>query len=244
MIARPFPFIFFALFLFMSPYLVKAQEGVSGWLATFNTFKLGNRTSLQSDPQLRSSSRFFRVQTVLLRAGFNYHLNKQVHATLGYAFISNYRASGNIDGHLPEHRIWQQLLINQKIGSANLAHRFRLEQRFISIPIVKGDMLKANGYDYANRIRYFARYLQPLKKVTAFAKGSFIAVQNEVFFNFGNRRAVNGKYFDQNRAYVAIGYRFSKAFDAEVGYMNQYIDGRGNAFTRNNIVQLATYLRL
>ncbi|MBN8428426.1 MAG: DUF2490 domain-containing protein [Xanthomonadales bacterium] len=62
--------------------------------------------------------------------------------------------------------------------------------------------------------------------------------------NFGNTSNVNGKFFDQNRLYLAMGYRLSTKADLEVGYMNQYINGKGTSFTNNHIVQLATYLRL
>jgi hypothetical protein len=69
-------------------------------------------------------------------------------------------------------------------------------------------------------------------------------LQNEVFVNIGDKSAVNGDIFDQNRAYGAPGYRFSSRFDAEMGYLNQYINGRNDAFSNNPIVQMAVYTRL
>ena len=72
----------------------------------------------------------------------------------------------------------------------------------------------------------------------------FVALQNEVFVNFGNTSTVNGKFFDQNRVYLATGFRLSPKADLEIGYMNQYVNGRGSQFTNNHILQLASYLRL
>ena len=83
----------------------------------------------------------------------------------------------------------------------------------------------------------------PVKKQASFEKGMFAALQNEVFVNFGNTADVNGKFFDQNRFYVAAGYRLSPKSDLELGYMNQYSDGR-NSSVSNHIIQLAGYLRL
>ena len=96
---------------------------------------------------------------------------------------------------------------------------------------------------YANRFRYFIRNILPLNAEPGFSKGMFAALQNEVFLNFGNKENVNGKTFDQNRLYMAVGYRFSKSFDLEAGYMNQYINGRNND-VNNHIAQIATYIRL
>jgi hypothetical protein len=108
---------------------------------------------------------------------------------------------------------------------------------------VNGNELATDGFDFAQRLRYFVRAIYPLKKSTAFTKGSFISLQNELFLNIGNTDAVNGKFFDQNRAYGSIGYRFSPVFDLEIGYMNQYISGRSSNIS-NNILQLAGYLRI
>jgi len=72
----------------------------------------------------------------------------------------------------------------------------------------------------------------------------FAALQDEVFLNLGNSDVTNGKFFDQNRFYLAIGYRLNEWYDVEAGYLNQYISGRDDRFTNNHVVQLAGYIRL
>jgi len=234
-------FLFLALFLYAQQ--TSAQTQSSGWLATFNTFKTGKKTSIHSDIQWRSGDEFKFTQTLLLRAGLNYHLNKNATITAGYAFIHNYRNMGGVDGYVPEHRIWEQFIYSHKLCKVNISHRFRLEQRFLSRTVVDNNELKNDGSLYANRFRYFIRNILPLNNQPTFTKGMFAALQNEVFLNFGNKENVNGKTFDQNRLYGALGYRFSKKFDLEAGYMNQYINGRTNDVS-NHIVQVATYIRL
>ena len=96
---------------------------------------------------------------------------------------------------------------------------------------------------FAQRFRYFFRLIQPLNKTeAAFTKGAFVALQNEVFLNFHNKDKLNNSVFDQNRLYLAAGYRFSKKVDIEAGYMNQAVKTLNN-HTNNNIVQLALYTR-
>ncbi len=223
---------------------VKAQSQFSGWLASFNTFKTGKKTSIHADVQWRSSDDFQHTQTLLLRSGLNIHLTKKLTVTGGYAFIHNRRVLGAVSGYSPEHRSWEQLLYNHKTKNIFISHRLRLEQRFISKSIVTNNELKNEGSAYANRLRYFLRNIFPFQAQPIFSKGLFAAVQNEVFVNIGNTSNVNGKFFDQNRLYLAMGYRLSSSLDFEAGYLNQYISGRNGAFTNNHVLQVAGYVRL
>jgi hypothetical protein len=220
-----------------------AQTQFTGWLATFNTFSSKGNTSIHLDVQARSSDEFKHLQTFLARTGLNYKISNNLIATAGYAYISNRRTVANVTGYAPEHRIWEQLLIAHPLFHTTLAHRFRLEQRFISTSYVQSNSLQNNGNVFANRFRYFVRTLLPFSAQKPFQKGWFGALQNEVFFNVGDKSPVNGKTFDQNRAYVAAGYRLSPAVDLEAGYLNQYVTGR-IGFTNNHVLQIAVYTRL
>ncbi len=223
--------------------VIHAQTNHTGWLATFNTFKTGKKTSIHNDLQWRGSDELTHTQTFLARVGLNVKLNNTLTVTAGYAFIHNRRTVAGVTGYAPEHRIWQQLLIAQKFKHTLLSHRFRLEQRFISRSTVVNNELKNEDAYFANRIRYFARAVQPLNGDPGFKKGMFAALQNEVFFNFGNTANVNGQHFDQNRFYATAGYRINPVIDLEAGYLNQYVKNRSGR-TNNHILQLAAYLKL
>jgi hypothetical protein len=227
----------------MRPGIAKTQKQFCGWLASFNTLKTGKKTSIHADAQFRSNYDWQQMQTILLRPGINYHINKKLTLTAGYAYIRKRKIVSNIAGHTPEHRKWEQLLYNHQWKNLRIRHRFRIEQFFIGKTVVLGNPL-SGGPNYANRFRYFLRNILPLKKEANFSKGPFLALQNELFLNFGVKVSVNGKTFDQNRFYLAIGHCLNSFFDLEMGYMNQYINGRNSQFMNNHIVQLATYLRL
>jgi long-subunit fatty acid transport protein len=222
-----------------------AQPQFTGWLASFNSFKVGKKTSIHFDAQFRSTDEFKQTQTVLLRPGFNFHLNKKWTLTAGYAIIFNRAVVGNANDLVPEHRIWEQALYSHKIKRVYISHRVRLEQRFIGkTRVTPGNDIEVAGYLGSHRIRYFIRNILPLQKQAAFTKGFFAAVQNEVFINIAGINNANGETFDQNRLYIATGYRLGPKADLELGYMNQYVNRRGKAFTNNHIVQVAGYLRL
>ena len=236
----------YVLFLCVVAYNICSfgQVQHAGWLAAFYTFKLNNKISIHNDVQWRSSDELKHTQSFLFRLGINVAVNKTVVTSGGYAWIRNRRTTGNVAGYAPEHRIWEQLVVNHKTGRLLTAHRFRLEQRFISKTIVENNNLKTDGSFFASRFRYFLRNILPVRKSEKFEKGCFIALQNELFFNIGDNSNLNNAVFDQNRFYLAVGYRLNRQFDLEAGYLNQYIRGRDRAFSNIHIAQLAGYVRL
>jgi hypothetical protein len=217
----------------------------TGWFMFLNSTKFNDKWGMHFDLQVRSEDNWNRVRNILVRPGLTYYINKNSNATLGYLYtptllatkINYIDAAGNsfAKGSLTEHRIWQQYIYNhQPWKGATLSHRLRLEQRFIE---------RQTDDLFSQRFRYFFRLIQPLQKQEgAFTKGVFAALQNELFFNIQNKDQLNGSLFDQNRAYLAVGYRVSKAFDVEAGYLNQTIKGASRN-TMNNVAQLALYTR-
>ncbi|WP_316811224.1 DUF2490 domain-containing protein [Pedobacter heparinus] len=207
----------------------------SGWLMFLNSTKINDKWGLHLDVQLRSADKWDGVRNFLFRPGVTYYINKNSNATVGYLLANTFlKQDGSADNVLTEHRIWEQYILTHKLRSIAVQHRFRLEQRFI----------EAAGDDiFSQRLRYFLRGVIPLTETKeAFISGPFAALQNELFFNVQHKSKLNGKFFDQNRAYGAIGYRFSKNFDVEAGYLNQLINGAGN-HTMNHAIQLALYTR-
>lgn len=213
----------------------QTQRQNTGWFMFLNNTKFNDKWGLQFDLQVRSSDDWGYVRNTLVRPALQYFINNKSNVALGYLWQTTQNQSeGQPNIFLHEHRIFEQYIYNHRFKSVYASHRFRVEQRFIG---------RANDDVFAQRFRYFFRLIQPLKKMEpAFTKGAFVALQNEVFLNFQNKDQLNNSVFDQNRLYLAAGYRFSKKVDVEVGYMNQAVKNLSN-HTNNNIVQLAVYTR-
>lgn len=211
----------------------------SGWFMFLNSTKFNDKWGMHFDLQVRTQDNWDGVRNLLVRPGVTYYINKNSNATLGYLYTPTFLqftpAMASAKSTLTEHRIWQQYIYSHNPWkSAALSHRFRLEQRFIE---------RQTDDLFSQRFRYFFRLVQPLQKQEgAFTAGVFAALQNETFFNIQNKEELNDSFFDQNRAYFAVGYRFSKKFDLEAGYLNQAIKGKTNT-TVNNAVQIAVYTR-
>jgi hypothetical protein len=207
----------------------------TGWFAWFNSYKFSEHFGLHFDAQFRSADDWDYVRNILLRPGLVYHFNPKNNITVGYAYIGSYnRLPEPSKNSLTENRIWEQYINNVKFGQISLQNRLRLEQRFIE---------RQTEDVFAQRLRYFVRTIIPLQKQkSSFGRGVFAAIQNEIFFNIQNKDKINNSFFDQNRVYGAIGYRFSPKVDLETGYMNQYTNG-ATTDVSNNIIQLALYTR-
>jgi len=231
------------VFLLFADYGM-AQTTFNGWLGSFNSFKINKRFSIHLDVQARSSDQLEHLGTFIFRPGVNLHFRKNMFFTAGYALVENRRSIQGVAGYVPEHRIWQQLVLNHHAGFIPVQHRLRLEQRFIGKYSLTNGELETDGNRFAHRLRYFVRSIIPFNGSKPFTQGVFAAIQNEVFMNIGDKSAVNGRFFDQNRLYLALGYRLSQKVDLEGGYLNQYISGANKTITRAHIVQLGTYLRL
>jgi len=213
----------------------QTQHQNSGWFMLLNNTKFNDKWGLQFDVQLRSADDWCYLRNTLVRPALQYFINNKHNVALGYLWQTTHTESaGSPDLTLHEHRIFEQYIYSHKIKSVFASHRFRVEQRFIG----------RTGEDvFSQRFRYFFRLIQPLQKAQpTFTKGPFVALQNEVFLNIQNKDKINNSVFDQNRLYLAAGYRFSKQFDLEAGYMNQATHGVSNN-TVNNIIQLAVYTR-
>jgi hypothetical protein len=232
------PIITSMLLLFSCSFAVQAQTDHqnTGWFMFVNSTKINKKWATHLDLQYRSSDNWAHKKNVMFRPGLTYLISNKHEVTLGYLLNESYTyPAAAADYSLTEHRIWEQYIFKHKIKTVAATHRFRMEQRFIGR--YNADEL------FSQRFRYFFRFLVPLQKeAQAFEKGIFVALQNEVFLNLQNKQELNNNFFDQNRAYAALGYRVNKKFDVEVGYMNQAVKGLSRN-TSNDIIQLALYTR-
>jgi hypothetical protein len=169
-------------------------------------------------------------QQLLLRPGVNYQFNPNLSASVGYGFVRTYPY-----GELPvphrfdEHRIWEQLQYKQELLGLKWTHRFRLEQRWIEeLQKLPDGRYQTENWRGEQRFRYLLRTEFPL---TA-DKRLYLPVWNEAFFNFGPN--ILGNHFDQNRAFVGLGWQVAKHLRMETGYLEQTVHRRGGKNWEHN----------
>lgn len=211
-----------------------------GWYTYFGTFKLSNKLGLHTEYQFRRNQVITDWQQSLLRIGLNYALHPAVQLRVGYGWIETFSYGefplNGFGKQFTEHRIFQMAQLSQKVGEVDFSHRFMLEQRFVG-KYSSASATRESEFPLLHRMRYLIRMQVPLKGNEIQDKTPYLALYDEVFVGFGKN--VNANVFDQNRIGVLLGYRFSKNFRLEGGYLNQtvqygrQINGK-NVFQYNN----------
>ena len=237
---------FFLIISFLSAMgATQAQQSKStGWSAIVNTIRIGKKSQLIMDAQVRSADHWSKAETFIMRPGISYSINAKTAISIGIALVSNRRTVSGITDFVSDNRLWQQFLTNQQLGQNPLQHRIRLEERMAPTIYAVGAELKKRDPHFNARLRYFNRYASSFHKGVSLTKGPYWVIQNEFFFNTAGLQYVNRKLLDQTRTYVGTGWRISAKADVELGYMLQHIVGVGKAYTNNHILQLTSFLRL
>ncbi|MCY1064487.1 DUF2490 domain-containing protein [Nannocystis sp. RBIL2] len=183
----------------------------------------------------------------IVRPAIGYMWAKWGGLFLGYAWQPDFfddRAVARVK-NVDEHRIYTQFNLRwQREGRFDLGGRSRLEHRIRSHgpgsdDIVDGEPQHKGLSRWAHRFRQQVRFAVNFKKDAPWQ----LIVWDEFFFHLNETAFTTERGFDQNRAFVGIGYD-TKPVRVEVGYINQYVrrfhdpDQLNHVFALNFIIKL------
>ena len=178
------------------------ENGLGNWLVYIGSKQLNSKWNLHHEIQYRNYNTLGDLEQLLIRTGLGYDIGSKSNILLGYGYINSENFTENVNDQttVEEHRIFQQFITKQTIGSLSLQHRYRFEQRFVES-------------DFKTRFRYFLGINLPFKNPKY-----YLSAYNEIF--------LNGKsnVFDRNRVYGGLGYKISKGVKLELGYMSQVFE--------------------
>jgi len=203
--------LFSVLLYFFSMQLDAQSSDLGNWWMYFGNKKLPSKFNLHHEVQYRNYNIAGDLEQLLLRAGLGYNLtenNNNVLMGYGYILSQNYVGSTDDKIDVEEHRIYQQFVTKQAFGRFSLAHRYRIEERW-----VEGD--------FRVRFRYMLNAKVAINKPTLQAKALYFVAYDELFVN------TKGNKFDRNRLYTGLGYKVTDALSVELGYLNQYFNVGG-----------------
>lgn len=210
----------------------------NAWYMYFGNHKLNEKWALHTEYQFRRSGLIKDWQQSLARVGLDYKLKDKSMITAGYAWVVSYPYGEQpISAKFTEHRIFQQYIMNSNSGRFYFNHRYRLEQRFLQNVIVDNSgQVNYDGYRFLQRARYRFMISIPLNKPKMEDKTIFLAFYDEVFIGFGE--GIGSNILDQNRLFAALGYRFNKDVNVQLGYLNHRIyKGDGISREYNHTLQ-------
>jgi len=202
------------------------------WISHWGDHHVSEHWSFHTEAHWRRADMGENWQQLLVRPAVNYHLNDQVMFTLGYSYYQNY-PYGEHPIKFPnwEHHLYQQVQLNQSIGRVRIAHRFRMEERFIArMTLSESDPTVGvfDRYVYQSRFRYRVWLTLPLGKHDKVVPGVFTAnLYDELFLNFGDSQRLD--FMNQNRISALLGYQVNKPLNVMLGYMLQNLQRPGAA---------------
>jgi len=219
-------YLLFISLIFIPPVLAQ-QTPHTGWLFLSHTQKVSSKFDVLADVQWRTGDQFMMLNTRLWRTAINYNLSKKQAIALGYANKNDWDKEDTGEKHTREHRVYEQYTYNFEAERMEFNLRGRLEQRFV----------KEVKYEFSQRLRAFISVQIPLLANDDFTKGLYAKIQDEIFLNIHHTENVNSSLLDQNRPYVAIGYRYNKHIDMETGYM-RWLQREEDGEVNTNVFQL------
>jgi Protein of unknown function (DUF2490) len=202
------------------------------WFSHWGDHRLTDRWSIHTEGHVRRAGMGASQQQLILRPALNWHLNEQVLFTFGYTYQQNH-PYGAYPITFPnwEHHMYQQVQLSQPIGRLRIAHRFRMEERYMArLEASTEDPSQGefDSYVYQSRFRYRIWLTLPLGKRDQSGPGVFTAnLYDELFLNFGDSQRLD--LLNQNRISVLLGYQVSNSAQVMVGYMLQNLQRPGAA---------------
>ncbi len=206
---KGFLFLFVVLITIPGISQETGEDKLGSWHMYFGTNKVSEKLSIHSEVQARYYEQLNNFNQLLLRTGINYHINPDAIATMGYGFIVTDGTFVEIpdEKESKEHRLFEQFILKNKVGSFKFEHRYRLEQRFIRTG-------GAGNSNFSRKTEHRARYR--LQLTVPLSPLLFLNFYDEIFLN------LQGSVYGQNRLYGALGINVLDNLSVQVGYLKNH----------------------
>ena len=210
------------LLLLLLPLSMRGQgarledSNAIGWYVYEGDHRVRPRWEVHTEVQARRTHLITNWQQLLLRGGLRYALTDKVKLGGGYTHLVTYpygKYPTADQGRFAERRLYEEVEVETEVGRLQLAHRVRLEQRWVA------ESGSPDTYTYQNRIRYQLLGVVPLQGPELDDGEWYFTAFDELFLNFGPEVAAN--VFNQNRVAGGFGYHFAKDLQLEALYLSQ-----------------------
>jgi hypothetical protein len=222
-----------------APKIACAQRqtytNTNGWFVFNADVSVNEKWAILFDASARRSGTFDEPMANFVRGGLAYEITDDVRFAVGANWSRTY-PYGELPSDYPvtERRFWEQLQVGHELGRLDVSHRYRLEQRF------RGrrndpDVDQIDSWERSSRFRYQVKGTLPLRGDAVEPREPYVSLSNELFVGIG--RNVQTNIFDQNRATFAVGYRLTRNWRTEVGFLEHVIfKSNGTDVERNHTV--------
>lgn len=210
-----FTFILFSLSIFAQ----KADQ-LNIWYTYAGNHKIADQYKIHTLLSQRMHDGLFRKsQQSLIRIGLIRDISKSLAIGVGYDNAVTFPYGEHpTPNNETEHRSFERIVIkNDVTNKIKMSQRFLLEQRYVA------------GKDTKHRLRYRITASMPLVKLKNDKVLKLVGF-DEFFIKFDN----SPNRFNQNWAYLGVGYPIDKTKAISLGYMNQYLVKGDRSKIENN----------
>ena len=215
-----------------------SSEGA--WFGVYTRYHFTNRWSYYGEYHLRRRDGLINMGQIYLRLGATYRLAKNVDLTAGAVnpyYWAPDQSLPNIDKVVPQFRLWEQVVISTPIRHVSILHQFRVEQRY------RRDYEIGSPFELTHRYRYKIALYIPINYGDLVANTLFISLYNEIFMQTG--KSITYNHFEDNRAFIGLGYKLNKKLQIQAGYMKSYRHNNSPySYQSRNIVRVNLYHQL
>ncbi|MGA0555289.1 DUF2490 domain-containing protein [Larkinella sp. VNQ87] len=193
-----------------------------GWFVYNGDHKISQHWAIHTEYQWRRINFIRTWQQSLARVGVTYERNAQLAVSAGYTYFVTfpYGEYPVADAGVPtsEHRAYEDVQLSDQVGRVGLTHRFRLEQRWLSVG-AEDNPRRIVDWEFQNRVRYQLAGEVPLNGATIDDGEVYLTFFDELFISFGRNVGLN--VFNQNRLSGGLGYQIQDNLKLELNYLNQ-----------------------
>ncbi len=210
--------------LLVAPQSVVAQRttytNTGAWFVFSADVAINEKWGVLFDASARRSGTVDEAMANFVRGGLAYEITEHVRVAVGANWSRSYPY-----GEIPsptttdERRFWEQVQVGHSVGRLDLSHRYRLEQRFRGRWQSPTDHT-IDSWERSNRFRYQVKGTLPLSGDDIEPGEAYVSAANEIFLGIGGKVQ---NIFDQDRATVSLGYRMTRNWRAEAGFLEQVI---------------------
>ncbi len=228
---------FFVVCMFLG-FSVYAQDvNPSVWTLHNGRYDLNDRFYLHSEVHFRFTDGVSTFQQFLFRPQLSYIFSDELIFSAGYTHVHSY-PYGEIalPVDVAENNLWEEVIMDGKIGSIQFLHRIRVEHRWIDDLVENDGVWEKEGTLFTNRIRYRLTAQYALnEKWTILVYDEFFAPLDLKTFEIN---------INQNWLFLGARYQINKAWSIQSGYQQQYLSFGDRGTQQNPTWMTAVNFRL
>ena len=208
------------------------------WFLNISQIELNEKWQIGNELHFRYDDYLAISQQFIVRPYLDYQIADKLVGTIGYSYLST-RPYGDypLATNKPEHNVWEQLTIKNKLGAWNMFHRYRLEHRWSGQIISKDNgPAQIDGFSFSNRFRY--RITLKRKLGSSF----YLHLFDELWIK--EKNMIKDVAFDRNWLYAGLGWAVNPVLSVELAYMHQYAQNNPTLFERHHTGLLTLKVQL